>query len=123
MSATVLVADDDEDLRDVVSWCLRAEGYRVVTACDGREALRSLSEHAVDLLVLDLQMPVLDGLGVLCRMKGDERMRGVPVLVLTARPEEAPPEAILVSKPFDPARLIDFVNALAGQVGTAMIGR
>jgi two-component system response regulator MprA len=79
----ILVADDDAAVRDSLARTLRFEGYDVVTACDGREALDAVSEHEPDAMVLDVSMPQLDGLQA-CRQL---RAEGVwlPVLMLTAR--------------------------------------
>jgi CheY-like chemotaxis protein len=93
MPCTVLVVDDNENMRDVVSWCLRGEGYRVLTAADGAEALRRMAEHRVNVVILDLQMPVLDGTGVLAVMKATPRFRDTPVVMLTGDPTDAPRES------------------------------
>jgi two-component system response regulator MprA len=79
----VLVVDDDPDVRDSLSRSLRFEGYTVTTAADGEQALARLADERPDVLVLDLQMPVLGGLETCrrLRLQGDD----IPVLMLTAR--------------------------------------
>src|ERR1700710_2046429 len=79
----ILVADDDSAVRDSLARTLRCEGYDVVTACDGRDALHAVHEYEPDAMVLDVSMPQLDGLQA-CRQL---RAEGVwlPVLMLTAR--------------------------------------
>ena len=81
--ATVLVAEDDDDLRGVLTASLTRNGHRVIQARDGAEALASLERDQVDLLVLDLVMPNIDGLEVLARLKGTGRGATLPVVVVT----------------------------------------
>jgi two-component system, OmpR family, response regulator MprA len=81
--ARLLVVDDDPDVRDSVGRALRSTGYQVATASNGSDALDSVARSPVDLIVLDVLMPVLDGFGV-CRRLRDRGDR-TPVLVLTAR--------------------------------------
>ena len=81
---TILVAEDEVDLREALVSALTAEGFRVLPAADGEEALNlALSEHP-DLIMLDLHMPNLDGHGVLKGLRKDEWGKNVYVIVLTA---------------------------------------
>src|SRR3954470_3158967 len=112
MRVTVLVADDDQTVRDVVAWCLRSAGYRVLTAADGAEALRCIARTSVDLLVMDLHMPVLNGGAVLGAIKANPRSRHIPVLMLTARPQDAPPDVTVLAKPCGRGPLIETVRLL-----------
>jgi CheY-like chemotaxis protein len=81
--ATILVAEDDDDLRGVLTASLTRNGHRVIQARDGAEALASLERDQVDLLVLDLVMPNIDGFEVLARLKGIGRGATLPVVVVT----------------------------------------
>jgi len=81
--ALILVVDDEPAMRRVLEIGLRQLGHTVHVACNGREALKVLNEHAIDLVLTDLRMPVLDGIGLLQAM-ADERMT-VPTLVMTAQ--------------------------------------
>jgi DNA-binding response OmpR family regulator len=83
---TVLVVDDEEAIADAVRNRLEAEGYRVVVAYDGPQALVMNAEHRPDLVVLDLMLPGMDGLEV---CKEIQKLRWTPVLMLTAKTEEA----------------------------------
>jgi DNA-binding response OmpR family regulator len=83
---TILVVDDEEAIAEAVRKRLESEGFRVVVAGDGPEAIRLHSEHRPDLVVLDLMLPGMDGLEV-CKVI--QRDRWTPVLMLTARTEEA----------------------------------
>lgn len=116
MDATILVADDDPHIREVVRFALAREGWRVVEAADGAAALRRFAEAAPDLVVLDVGMPEGDGLDV-CR---EIRRAGrTPVLFLSARDEEI--DRVLgleiggddyVGKPFSPRELVARVRAI-----------
>ncbi len=85
MARTILVVDDEPILRETLAEALEADGYRVVTAADGREALARFREHRPELVVLDLMLPELSGIEV-CRIIRQES--GVPILMLTAKSSE-----------------------------------
>jgi DNA-binding response OmpR family regulator len=82
---TVLIVDDDEDLRTVLRGVYARAGFAILTAGEGRTALRTLFDHRCDLVVLDLGLPELDGFDVLARIR---ELSDVPVLLLTARTRE-----------------------------------
>ena len=79
---TILVVDDEAHIRDVVQYALEREGFRVVTAGDGAAALARVREGDVDLVVLDVVMPELDGLSVCRRLRAE---RSVPIVFLSSR--------------------------------------
>jgi DNA-binding response OmpR family regulator len=117
MTAQILVAEDQADIRDLIALNLRHAGYRVNPVADGRAALASQAEQASDLLILDLMMPGLDGLEVCkaLRAKG----RATPILMLTAKSTEL--DRVLglelgaddyLTKPFSMAELLARVKAL-----------
>jgi two-component system response regulator MprA len=116
-SARLLVVDDDPDVRESLSRALRYAGYDVATASDGGEALDSVARFPVDLVVLDVLMPVMDGFDTCRRLR--ERGDATPVLVLTARDAvddrvtglEAGADDYLV-KPFALRELLARVQAL-----------
>ncbi|MFN7151331.1 MAG: response regulator transcription factor [Microthrixaceae bacterium] len=116
-AAHLLVADDDRAIRESLGRMLALEGYRVDTVANGAEALESARGAAVDLMVLDLMMPAVDGLTV-CRVLRAEGDR-TPILMLTARTETSDRVAGLdagaddyLPKPFDPEELLARVRAL-----------
>lgn len=121
---TVLLVDDDEDLLASVERGLRLSGFRVIIARDGAEALRCVNEQAPDALVLDMNMPVLDGAGVVTALRamGNE----VPICVLSARNSvddriaglESGADDYLV-KPFVLAELVARIRALLRRTDTA----
>jgi two-component system, OmpR family, response regulator MprA len=123
----VLVVDDEPAVRESVARSLRFEGYSVVTAVDGIEALEMLADHRPDVLVLDVMMPRLDGVGVCRRMRatGDR----TPVLMLTARGAvgdrvrglDAGADDYLV-KPFAPDEMLARLRALLRRSGPGGAG-
>jgi adenylate cyclase len=122
ITGRVLVVDDIEANRDLLSRRLVREGCRVAVADGGRQALATLAKEDFDLVLLDLMMPDLDGLEVLLSMKADDRLRRVPVIMISALDEaegairciEAGAEDYL-PKPFDPVLLRARINAALGR--------
>ncbi|MBL8622443.1 MAG: response regulator transcription factor [Myxococcales bacterium] len=117
----VLVADDEAHIREVVRYALVRDGHQVDTADDGEQALARLARGGVDLLVLDVLMPELDGLAVCRRVRATAR---VPIIFLSSRTEEA--DRVLglelggddyVTKPFSPRELAARVRAVLRRVG------
>lgn len=83
--ARILVAEDDPDLGPVLEEVLAQDGYEVLRATDGAEAVRLAEQHAFDLILLDVEMPVLDGLAACRALRTDPRLETVPIIMLTAR--------------------------------------
>jgi DNA-binding response OmpR family regulator len=118
----VLVADDDPDILALVRFRLESGGYDVVAANDGEEALRLAVVRAPDLAVLDVMMPKLDGYEVTTRLRQNEGTRTMPVILLTARVQEADIARGFevgaddyVAKPFSPQELGARVQAILGR--------
>ncbi len=86
--ATVLVVDDEEDLLSLLEYNLEQEGYNVLLARDGVEAIEQTREHEPDLIILDIMMPKMDGIEVCKRLRKDAHLRTIPIMMLTARTEE-----------------------------------
>lgn len=80
----ILVAEDRPSSRELICTVLESAGYEVLQAEDGEEALEKARQNAVDLIILDLQMPKLDGFGVLSSLRRDARWAATPILALTA---------------------------------------
>jgi CheY-like chemotaxis protein/Tfp pilus assembly ATPase PilU len=105
--ATILLVDDEDQLRRVMKDLLEREGYRVAEAANGIEALDQVDRHAPDIIVLDLNLPGLDGYGVLSHLRSRPTTAKIPVVVLTARGDEENEVRVLelgaddfLSKPF-----------------------
>jgi len=84
MPETLMLVDDDPQLRRVVSMFFELEGYNVLQADDGRAAIRMLAEYLPDVILLDLMMPEVTGLEVCQHVRGTERLKKIPVVIFTA---------------------------------------
>jgi DNA-binding response OmpR family regulator len=118
----VLVADDDDDIRDLVAFRLDRAGYEVLRAGDGQQALDLAKEHVPDLAVLDVMMPKLTGYDVTRELRANAATSRIPVILLTARVQEADVARGFeagaddyVKKPFSPQELRSRVEAILGR--------
>jgi two-component system alkaline phosphatase synthesis response regulator PhoP len=109
----ILVVDDEEDILELVRYNLSREGYRITGTLTGEDALRKVRSDAFDLIVLDLMLPGMDGLAFTKTLKNDPRLRNIPIIMLTAKGEEADIVTGLelgaddyITKPFSPKVLI-----------------
>ncbi len=89
MKKSVLIVEDEEDIRELVSYHLLKEGYQVASVASGEEALAVAGEQPPDLILLDLMLPGVDGLAVCQKLRADPRTEHVAVMMLTAKSEEA----------------------------------
>lgn len=112
---TVLVVDDDREIREGIEIYLRNEGYRVLKASDGREALDLLEQEEVHLIILDIMMPNMDGIQATFRIRDS---RNIPIIMLSAKSEETDKIHGLsvgaddyVTKPFHPMELMARVKS------------
>ncbi len=87
-SKSILVIDDEEDIRELLDYNLTKEGFRVYTEPDGNSGLKVIRERRPDLIVLDLMLPGLDGLDVCRIVKNDKELSHIPIVMLTAKGEE-----------------------------------
>jgi DNA-binding response OmpR family regulator len=121
MPFTILVVDDDPVIQKLLAVNFEMEGYHVITASDGEEALEQVAAERPGVVVLDVMMPKLDGIEVTRRIKADPDTRSTPVLLLSAKAQakdiaigmEAGADAYL-TKPFEPLDLLERVAALLG---------
>lgn len=116
----ILAVDDSRTLREMLSDCLSGAGHEVVTACDGAEALVALREHRPDIVITDLNMPVMDGLDFIEAARAEDAGRDVPVLLLTTETaDELKSRARRVgatgwlTKPFNEDQVLRLVDQLA----------
>lgn len=112
--ATILVADDDDDVRELVVFRLAAAGYEVITAADGEEAIALALERRPDLCLIDVMMPKLDGFEVTQRVRASPDLAGTRVILLTASVHESAVQRGLevgaddyIAKPFGSGQLLD----------------
>ena len=124
MSARIVVADDEADIRRLVVFTLRRRGYTILEASAGDSALELIRQEKPDLAVLDVMMPGLSGLEVAQALKSDAATASIPIIVLSAKGQAAEVEAGLASgasaylvKPFSREELIARVAEALGQRG------
>ena len=117
----VLVAEDDEDILLLVATRLERDGFDVVTARTGEEALRLARERRPAVAVLDIGMPPPDGIEVVRRIRADSELRSMQLVLLTAKAQESDVQRgfeagadAYIRKPFSPSELSDRVRELAG---------
>ncbi len=119
---TILIVDDDPNSQRVLSYTLRKNGYEARIAANGENALALLGESASDLVIVDMAMPVMDGLTLLRHMRADELLRNVPVIILTGSGDDydrlqAEQEGIqgFLSKPSSSKTVLEVVRHTLGQ--------
>jgi phosphate regulon transcriptional regulator PhoB len=115
----ILIVEDDEDIAEMITYNLKKEGYRISSVHNGEDALNLLKSDLPDMIILDLMLPKIDGLEVCRNIRRDQNTAGVPVIMLTARCQEADKIAGLelgaddyVTKPFSPGELIARIRAI-----------
>ena len=122
-SSTILLVDDEDSVQKLLTYPLERDGFRVVSARDGEEALARFAEEAVDLVVLDIMLPKLDGLEVCKRLRAES---SVPIIMLTARDDEF--DTVLglelgaddyITKPFSIREFRSRVRALLRRAGAS----
>jgi CheY-like chemotaxis protein len=119
---TVLVADDEDDIRDLIAFRLQSVGYDVVTADNGHDALAVARRRLPDLMVLDVNMPGLDGIEVCYRVHEDPVTAEIPVIVVSARAQRTDIDLAFaagaddfLAKPFQSTILIQRIGWLVGR--------
>jgi len=119
MSACILIADDYDDNRELLRLMLAADGYAILEARNGREALDVARREAPDLALIDLSMPTLDGWGFLRELRGDEGINAIPCVAVTAFAADQDRQRALdagfdayLSKPYRARDLLDLVRRL-----------
>jgi two-component system chemotaxis response regulator CheY len=121
MSKTVLSVDDSKSIRDMIGFTLKPKGYAVIGAGDGVEGLAALAANKVNLVVCDLNMPNMNGIEMIRKVREDRRFDGIPIVMLTT---EAQKEKMMeakqagatgwIVKPFDEDKLVSVVTKLIG---------
>ena len=114
---TILIADDEVDIVETLKFVLETEGFNVITAYDGEEALKSAKEFMPDLMLLDVMMPKINGYKVSRLLKFDKKFQNIPILMVTARSQEE--DKLIgeetgadeyITKPFDIMNVVDLIN-------------
>jgi len=115
----ILIVDDEKDFVKGIADCLESSGYGVISAYDGLEGLEKVRSKKPDLIILDLMLPKLDGLGLCAMLKKDTRYAGIPVIMFTGRVEEKDMITgkkvgadVYMTKPQEPAKLLEKIKEL-----------
>ena len=118
-SKKILIVDDEVQLVEMVKLRLEANGYSVITACDGQEGLDKARIEKPDLIILDLMLPKIDGYKVCTMLKFDEKYKNIPIILFTARAQQEDEKLgkevgadAYITKPFEPQVLLDKIKAL-----------
>jgi two-component system alkaline phosphatase synthesis response regulator PhoP len=119
MAKRILAVDDEKHILRLVQINLEKAGYDVITASNGREAVEAVQEHHPDLIVMDVMMPEMDGFEALQILKNDEATSSIPVVMLTAKAQDADVfqgwqsgADLYLTKPFNPMELLTFVKRI-----------
>ena len=117
MSKKVLAVDDSKTMRDMVSFTLQGAGYDVILADDGVNAIGALEDTSVDLVITDVNMPNMNGIELVEKLRSDQRFRGTPILILTTESDDglkqkgrAAGATGWIVKPFVPEKLLKVVS-------------
>ena len=120
MTKTILTVDDSITVRQMVTFTLKAAGYDVIEAKDGQDALTKLTQ-SIGMVVTDLNMPVLDGIGLIKQLRAHATLKYVPIVVLTTESEAAKKQearsagaTAWIVKPFRPEQLVAVVQKVLG---------
>jgi two-component system chemotaxis response regulator CheY len=120
VTKTILTVDDSVTMRELLHSTLSGLGYRVLQAQDGANALEALAAEKPDLIITDINMPKLDGIGFIREVRSDSRYRAMPILVLTTESDPNTKEKARqagatgwIVKPFDPQKLADAIRKVA----------
>jgi len=117
MGKLIMAVDDSASVRQMVAFVVRQAGHTVIEACDGKDALEKLASHKIDLLITDLNMPNLDGIGLVKSVRTAGLNRFVPIIILTTESQETRKSegktagaTGWIVKPFKPEQLTAVVN-------------
>lgn len=120
---TVLVVDDEKELRELLQETLEMRGFKCLTAENGEEAVKIANKENISLIITDLIMPVLDGIGTYKALKARDKTKNIPIIVYSAQPSE-----IVAKKGFEVSDVIDFlikpfdveelINSIIKAIGT-----
>lgn len=125
MAKKIMIVDDEPDVVDLVKLVLKSEGYDVVTAGSGKEALEKIGKEMPDLVLLDIMMPGMDGWEVHQKIKSNPKTQGIPVAMLTAKSQSIDKMIGLhvvqvddyITKPFGRSELLERVKKILAEKG------
>jgi len=126
----ILVVDDEIYIVHILDFSLGIEGYEVMTALDGEQALSKVAQDKPDLIVLDIMMPKLDGYETCKALKSNPETKDIPVILLSAKGRNVDQKVGFevgaddyITKPFSPRKLVERINAILGQTSRTDVAR
>ena len=128
MNAKILIADDEPNQLELMSFNLSNAGYSIIKATNGKEAIELIENHSPDLIILDWMMPKMSGIDVCRTLRSRSETKQIPIIILSARSEDSDKSLGLdtgaddyISKPFSPKELISRVKALLRRARPALV--
>ena len=128
MNANILIADDEPNQLELMSFNLSNAGYSIIKATNGKEAIELIENHSPDLIILDWMMPKMSGIDVCRTLRSRSETKNIPIIILSARSEDSDKSLGLdtgaddyISKPFSPKELISRVKALLRRARPALV--
>ena len=128
MNANILIADDEPNQLELMSFNLSNAGYSIIRATNGKEAIELIENHSPDLIILDWMMPKVSGIDVCRTLRSRSETKQIPIIILSARSEDSDKSLGLdtgaddyISKPFSPKELISRVKALLRRARPALV--
>ena len=128
MNANILIADDEPNQLELMSFNLSNAGYSIIKATNGKEAIELIENHSPDLIILDWMMPKMSGIDVCQTLRSRPETKQIPIIILSARSEDSDKSLGLdtgaddyISKPFSPKELISRVKALLRRARPALV--
>jgi two-component system chemotaxis response regulator CheY len=121
MAKTILTVDDSASIRQMVKFTLSKEGYNIIEASDGKDALNKVGSSAVDMVVTDLNMPNMDGITLIKELRAQSKFKFIPIIMLTTESQDskksegkAAGATGWIVKPFKPEQLITVTKKVLG---------
>lgn len=121
MAKTILTVDDSASIRSMVKFTLTKEGYSVIEACDGKDALTKSAGSKIDMVVTDLNMPNMDGIALIKALRAKPEFRFTPIIMLTTESQDSKKQegkaagaTGWIVKPFQPEQLIGVTKKVLG---------
>ena len=128
MNINILIADDEPNQLELMSFNLSNAGYSIIKATNGKEAIELIENHSPDLIILDWMMPKMSGIDVCRTLRSRSETKQIPIIILSARSEDSDKSLGLdtgaddyISKPFSPKELISRVKALLRRARPALV--
>lgn len=122
MLKKILTVDDDIAIVRMIEFKLKAAGFEVVCAFNGQDALGKVAEDKPDVIITDINMPLMTGIELIRQLKKSAEHKDIPIIILTARGEDEQKEEakqiganVFVNKPFAPSKLLEIVQQIAGE--------